>query len=67
MKKDSAVEEIFGRFRLFGQDAYHDDDDDEGLDACWPVAAGGTRFVKVMLSSPEPKQYSSELYAQVDK
>lgn len=51
MKEDSAIEEIFGRFRLFRQDAYHDDED---LDACWPVAADGIgrlRFVKVMLSS----------------
>lgn len=51
MKEDSAIEEIFGRFRLFGQDAYHDDED---LDTCWPVAAdsmGRLRFVKVMLSS----------------
>lgn len=49
MKEDSAIEEIFGRFRLFRQDAYHDDED---LDACWPVAADGIgrlRFVKVML------------------
>lgn len=61
MKEDSPIEEIFGRFRLFGQDAYHDDED---LDACWPVAADGIgrlRFVKVMLSS---MQYSSELYAR---
>ena len=36
MKEDSAIEEIFGRFRLFGQDPYHDDED---LDTCWPVAA----------------------------
>lgn len=58
MEGGSAIEEIFGRFQLFGQDAYHaDDDDDEGLDACRPVAADGIGwlcFVKVMLSSSEP-------------